>query len=342
MGIEKRWVNLKEIAQKAGVNVSTVSRALNGSNRVKSETRDAITRLARDLGYRPNALARGLVTCRTRSIGIVVPEIKNAFYAEILTAAEYTLTRAGYSMLLGLSHYAASEEKMCLDLFLTRSVDGLVVFSGVLPGIADYWMRATDSPMIMIDNKYDSPQTDVVACDHARGVKLGVEHLTGLGHREIAFVTDEVTIETRYDAFLSSMAEKGLDGERHIVRSSIKYERGGYEAAEKLFSGASTPTAIFCMNDYMALGAIKALADQGLSSPEDVSVMGFDDSTLLEYLTQSLTTIRQSKRIMGETAADILLERIGERENIGQPSPVRRLLLQPELVVRGTTGPRAI
>ncbi len=339
--MEKRRVNLKRIAQKAGVDVSTVSRALSGSSRVKTETREQIVRLAQELDYRPNALARGLVTSRTRTIGIVVPEIKNAFYAGILTAAEQTLTQAGYSMLLGLSHYAAAEEKNCLDLFLSRSVDGLIVFSGELPQLVDYWRRATDSPLVMMDYKFDAMQTDVVTCDNARGVELGVEHLTALGHRDIAFVTDEVTAGIRLNAFLAAMSARGLNGGGHVLCSPVKYEQGGYEAAMQLMSADSPPTAIFCMNDYMALGALKALSDLDLSVPEDVSVVGFDDSTLLDYLVQSLTTVRQPKYSMGEKAAAILLSRIGEQERKNHPEPIQKLLLQPELVVRGTTGPCA-
>lgn len=332
-------VTIKQIAQLANVDVSTVSRALSGSNRVKYETRQEIMQIAERLNYRPNSLARSLVNGRTQSIGVVLPEISNSFYAGVISSLEPVMVAAGYSILLGLSHYDSNIQNSCLELFDAKMVDGIIIFPGISGKLwAKGCIKRLRAPVVMLDYDADESRTDIVASDHIAGVRLGVEYLVGLGHKRIAFVTDDVTTNERLEAFVDSTRRHGLDVSDHIIRSEVKYERGGYESVQRLFTGENPPTAVFCANDYMGIGVMKALSERGLRVPEDVSVMGFDDSTLMNYLQCPLTTIRQHKHRLGEEAGKLLLERMSAIAR-GEESPYTKITIQPELVVRSSTGP---
>lgn len=334
-------VGIKQIAQIANVDASTVSRALSGSSRVKFETRQEILEIAEKLNYRPNSLARGLVSGKTHSIGVVLPEISNSFYAGVISSLETVVAAAGYSILLGLSHYDRDLESSCVDLFEAKMVDGIVLFS-VTSAKEKIWteerLRRMRAPMIMLDYGMDVRNVDVVASDHIAGVHLGVEYLVKLGHKRIAFVTDGVTTNERLDAFITYTRYYGLDVSNYIVRSDVKYEQGGYNAVQQLFNADTTPTAVFCANDYMCIGVMKALYDRGLRIPEDVSVMGFDDSTLMNYLQCPPTTIRQHKHRLGKEAGRLLLKRMAE-DGRREDNSYAKITIQPELVVRNTTGP---
>lgn len=325
-------VTLKYIAERAGVDVSTVSRALNGSKRVKIETRDEICQIANELQYRPNELARGLVTHKTRTVGVIVPEVSNSFYSGVLMSIEKELTACGYAMILGLSHYQPETERHCLDLFLSKRVDGLISFSTMICGVG------TTVPAVLVDFKDSANDMDLVASDNAYGVQLAVDHLVSLGHKRIAYVTDDVTTGARLRAFQEKTQKHGLLCDQYIVETKKKYEEGGYNSIEKLFQKDPAPTAVFFANDYMALGGLKALEERGLRVPNDVSVIGFDDSTMLDYLLRSITTIKQPKHFLGERAAKLLIQRMHEAE-VGTSSPRERVIITPELVVRDSTGP---
>jgi len=337
--MDTRRVNMKLIASIVGVDVSTVSRALNGSRRVKVETREAILTIARELNYRPNELARGLVTRKTNTIGIIVPEISNSFYAGVLMAIEKVLTAEGYSMILGLSHYETRAEKHYLDLFLSKKVDGLIFFSSIFLHLDKYSDLAETVPAVLVDFKDTTQNVDLIASDNIYGVKLVLDYLVSLGHRNIAFITDNVTTGDRLRAFKLYTKEYGLNCSDYIVHSEIKYEEGGYKSIEKLLSTGLIPTAVFCANDYMALGALKAIVENGLSVPEDISVVGFDDSTLLGFLIRSITTVRQPKYLLGEQAAKLLIRRIKENDGTGFFVPREKVVIKPELIIRDSTGP---
>ena len=328
-------ITIKTLAKLAGVDVSTISRALNDSPRVKPETIKRIKDLANEVKYYPNTLAQGLVTSKTKTIGVVIPRIENAYYAEIFAGIEQVLAVKGYTLLLGISHYSKKQEAEVIELFLSRNVDGVILLSGINPGSVTVWKNASRAPIVLIDQDIYLHDVDSVACDIINGVGLAVDHLVSLGHQEIAYINDNVTSETRYNAFRKKMAGLGMKNEPHYVRSDFMYEKGGYEGAVELMKYENKPTAIFCANDYMAIGALKALEDIGLKVPEDISVVGFDDSYMLNYLLKSLTTVRQPKEELGRRAAMVLLERISEGAgNI----MIEHILLKPELIVRNSTG----
>lgn len=327
----KSRVTLKTIAERAGVNVSTVSRALNTGDRVNSETAAKIRQIAETLNYHPNELARSLVMNKSFTVGIVLPEVSNAFFAEVLMAIEKELVECGYSIILGLSHHQEEAARRCQEMLAAKHVDGLIAFSTELSDAVSHL------PAVLVDCNDSLQNVDLVAADNAYGVQLALEHLISFGHKRIAYVTDSVTTMARQHAFLSITSRRGLHCEEYIVKTKNLYEAGGYESIEPLFEKELAPTAILCANDYMAIGCIKALFDRGISVPQDVSVIGFDDSTLLDYLPHSITTIRQPKQIIGQRAARLLVQRMNEYE-VGNKTPRERVIITPELILRDSTS----
>ena len=194
-------------------------------------------------------------------------------------------------------------------------------------------------PIVVMDYTEDAQNVDVVATNHIMGVKMGLDYLSGLGHKRIAFVTDDVTTSERMNTFKTYSHDLGFNNDDYIVLSTVRYEKGGYEAVRELFGKETRPTAVFCANDYMAIGAMKALNDMNLRVPEDVSVMGFDDAVLLNYLNCPLTTICQHKDMLGEEAGRLLLNRMKSSTEAKDASPLMNIIIRPELVVRESTGP---
>lgn len=331
-------VGLKKIAELAGVDVSTVSRSLSGSERVSEETRKAVQKIADELCYKPNGFARGLVVGKSLSVGVILPEIINSFYAGVISSLEKVFTEAGYSIILGLSHSDAETELKCVKLFETKMVDGMILFSGNMKGKKGSYSDVK-IPIVVMDYTEDAQNVDVVATNHIMGVKMGLDYLSGLGHKRIAFVTDDVTTSERMNTFKTYSHDLGFNNDDYIVLSTVRYEKGGYEAVRELFGKETRPTAVFCANDYMAIGAMKALNDMNLRVPEDVSVMGFDDAVLLNYLNCPLTTICQHKDMLGEEAGRLLLNRMKSSTEAKDASPLMNIIIRPELVVRESTGP---
>lgn len=322
--MEWKRVTMKSIASVAGVDVSTVSRALSGSPRVRQETGDSIRRLAEELYVRSAGAASD------KTVGVLLPEVDNAFYTEILSALEERLAEAGYSVLLGLTHYQPSTRRQCLDLLLSQSVDGVIFFSTVLPGHPK--LRA-GLPAVLVDFQDSSAPVDTITADNSYGIKLAVDYLVSLGHQTIAFLADQVTVPERVQTFEQETKIQGFRCPEAIIRTDARFEAGGMEGIEQLLRRGIVPTAVLCANDAMALGAIKALNAQRLSVPRDVSVMGYDDSAHLDYLPQSITTVRQPKQLLGEQAANLLMRRIREPEG-----PPEKIVVRPELVIRKSTA----
>jgi LacI family transcriptional regulator len=241
----------------------------------------------------------------------------------------------GYSIILCLSHYNADQERRCFELLDSKCVDGVISF-----GITSYAkLRKLMVPCVQMDIAAELTEQDVVSSNHVLGVKIGLEYLFSLGHTRIAFVTNDVTTADRKNAYNIYMRERGYESQEFMFRGKIKNEKGGYTAAQKLLTSPTPPTALFCANDYIAIGAMKALRDMGLRVPEDVSVLGFDDSEMLDYLDCPLTTGRQHKHKLGEQAANILVMRMREDEGEGEKMPFLNISLRPELVERDSCAP---
>lgn len=327
-------INIKKLAELAGVDVSTVSRALNDSDRVKPETKRRIKALAEQYQYVRNDVARSLVSQKNDSIGVLVPEFVNTFYAEIIEGLEGVFRGAGYTMIFGKSGFDPEEEAKIIDMFVRRSVDGIVLCSPNRITVDSWRKLKRDIPLVLLDAFEPYPDVDAVGIDNEQGVQAIVDHLVMLGHKEFAFIGDSKITPSRLSAYRAGLARHGLAlDSRCIFVGEERYEEGGYIRMKELLTLAGRPTAVFTGTDKLAIGALRAAKEAGVDVPGDLSLVGFDDIMAAAYAEVPLTTVFQPKEEIGREAANLLLDRInhsgGDRRN---------LVLPTRLIVRNTTG----
>jgi LacI family transcriptional regulator len=343
--MSKRRTTLKDIADALGVHTSTVSRALDPKTRhlITAKIAERIVDAARERGYRPNAIASSLRTRRSMTVGVVVPDITNAVFPPILRGIEDTLTPQGYIAMIANSDSDPERESILIDTLRARGVDGLILASAQRedPAIS----RAVEEgiAVVTVNRQVDDPNVSSVINDEASGVRLAVRHLIALGHRQIAHIAGPRSLSTglmRYEAFLAALRADGIAPEGELVASSTAFnEDEGERCCRSLLElraapGARRFTAIVCANDRLAIGAIKALRDDGHLCPHDVSVTGYNDTDFVDRIDPPLTTVRIQKREAGARAAAILLDRLTDPRH--EPEHV---ILPVELIVRGSTAP---
>lgn len=322
---------IRNVAERAGVSKSLVSLVMRGSPHVSERRRQAVLKAARELGYRPNAVARSLVEGRTRLIGALVADLHNPFFAEFLDGLQESLHGENLRMLVGSGRWDPLFEAEALEAFLEMRVDGLVLLS-VVP---DSLTEAASSVPVVVVGERDVPGVDIVVDDDELGANLAVDHLVELGHHRIAHIEGARSTTARYrrSGYEAAMKRHGLAGEV-VVEPGDFTEEGGYRAARALLSATPRPTAIFAPNDLVATGALSAADELGLRVPADVSIVGYDNTHLAAIRHISLTSVDQPRRDMGRIAAERLCARI---EDPGL-EPLQTLVT-PHLVVRATTGP---
>jgi len=325
-----------DVAERAGVSKSLVSLALRGDPRVREETREAIVRAAGQLGYRPNAVARSLVSKRTHVVGVMLSDLHNQYFVEVVDGIEEEAISARYRALINTGGRLPDREWEALETLLQLRTDGIILAGTVLPA-ARILAAAAAVPLVLVARNSRSSAVDSVANDDCAGARMAVEHLIGLGHRRIAHVDggDGAGAETRRRGFLDAMVEHGLGDTAVVVRGDYT-EAGGASGVDGLLAAGRPPTAVFVSNDLAAVGAMHALERQGLRVPEDVSVVGYDNTALAALGHIDLTTIDQPRRELGATAVRLLLERLESSRR-----RARHVVLQPTLVIRGTTAPLA-
>lgn len=333
-------VTIKDIARKAGVSYATVSRALNNRPEVNEKTRREIQKLAEEMGYKPNALARSLVTRESKTLGLIIPDITNPFFPEVARGAEEAAAQAGYSIFLCNTNWEEEKERKYLALLEEKRVDGIILAS-VINDEQQMMEYLADStvPLIMINRVLKNVHTHYVVIDNVRGAGLVMEHLIENGHRDIAFVGGLSHVEAtreRLQGYKMMLGAYELPVKPELIRLGSFRRESGYSNALELLKLSPRPTAIFAANDILALGVLQAAADLNLRVPGDLAVVGFDDIPFASYAEVSLTTVAQPKYAMGEMAAKILIEEIKE----GPSREKKKIILQPELVVRRSSMPK--
>jgi LacI family transcriptional regulator len=338
--MEKRRATLKSVAEAVGVHVSTVSRALDPktSHLITSELTERITATARELGYRPNAIAYSLRTKRSRTIGVILPDIMNPIFPPIVRGIEDVLVKAGYAALVVNTDHDIEKEAQHVDMLRARGVDGLIVASVELQ---DYSFAglAESLPIVAVNRLGETPGLSAVINDEVAGISAVVDHLAALGHRRIAHIAGPSALSTgaaRAAAFRARVAELGLDGDPSLVVEATRFrESEGRRLCEVLLAG-TPPTAIVAGNDLLALGAIEGLHARGLSCPGDISVTGYNDMPFVDRLPPPLTTVRIRSYDTGRRAAEIVLQQI--ETPVADRRPVFEML-SVELIVRASSGP---
>jgi LacI family transcriptional regulator len=345
-----RAVTIQDVAARTGVSISTVSRVVTGAVAVEPATAERVREAIADLGYRPNLLARSFRRRVTHTIGLLVPDNSNPFFAELARTIEDAGFAEGYSVVLCNSDLSSVKQETYVEVLLANRVDGLILAStGLIPTAGSYdavgRILEAGVPCVVVDRDLGETPVDQVLVDNDQGGYLAGQHLLALGHRRIACLvgpSDLTPSAGRIAGFQRALADAGLEvAAEGLVRGNGRPDGGAAAARQLLERGiiaAGDITAIFAFNDQMATGAIGALQRAGHRVPEDVSVIGFDDIPQSAAIFPALTTIGQPIGQMGSIGVRLLLDRIA-RGHPKDHAPPQRVQLSTRLVVRESTGP---
>jgi LacI family transcriptional regulator, repressor for deo operon, udp, cdd, tsx, nupC, and nupG len=328
-----RGRTVKEIAAAANVSVATVSRALQRPEIVSEATRLHIQEVVKRLGYTPNAQARNLRTARTRLIVALLPDIANPFFSQVIRGIEQVAHESGYSVLLGETQSSLVREQAYADMVAARQADGIITMSHRVPSIP---MQGR-LPVVNACEYVKDAQISSVYVDNVSAAGVAVDYLVMLGHRDIAFIagppTSPICVD-REQGYRQSLERAAIPVNSALTAVGDFSIEAGERAIELLLSQGQSFTAVFCSNDEMAIGALRALSARGLRVPEDVSVVGFDDIRFARYMSPALTTVAQPKNALGREAMSMLIELLNDPD-----VPPRKRILSADLVVRGSTAP---
>ncbi len=328
---------IREVAESAGVSYATVSHVINNTRIVSQETRERVLAAMQSLNYRPNALARSLRQGKTNTIGLVLPDSANPFFAEISRSIEDEAFKRGYSVFLCNTELDIQRELFYVDVLSKKQVDGIVfVAAGDQADSLDF-LVSRNMPVVMVDRNVPNVEVDAVLTDNQLGGLLATRHLLELGHTRIACIAGPSSITPsaeRLIGYRKALQEAGLSYDENLILRGDYHAQSGMEITHSILKMNPRPTAIFALNDLMALGALRAAAEAGCSIPRDLAVVGYDDLELAHFTNPPLTTIAQPKKEIGVQAVHLLVERISRKSS----SPIR-LVLPPELIVRRSTQP---
>lgn len=322
---------IADVARYAGVSVATVSHVMNRTRHVEPETAERVRGAIAALRYSPNSLARSLRRGETKTIGLLVPDNANPFFASVARQIEDAGFVAGYTVILCNSDGSAEKEERYLQVLMAKQIDGLIfagssdharVFSSLLPSV----------PAVLLDREIHSVNVDSVLVDHDHGGYLAGRHLVGLGHKKFGVIggpRDSSSSPARLQGFVRALGEAGLDLPASSVVDSDYHFVGGRVAMEQLMAQAPDITALFACNDLMAMGALTVLRGRGLRVPDEMSIVGFDDIPYAVTTWPPLTTIAQPVEKIGTRAVSLLMQRLRDPD-----APSRREILAPALVER--------
>ena len=335
----RRHVTIRDVAKAAGASVSTISAALNNSDYVSADMRSRIENAIKDLKYRPNDLARGLRLQKTHSIAIVVPDLSNNFYIELVRGAKDYSASANYTVLIGDSRDSWEEERNYLDSFHRRRVDGIVRVPAIDALKGKGKTDLGNLPVVYADRYPLTKDSYVgrVGIDNRRAADSATRYLLSLGHRKMGIITGDSSSGTsvdRLEGFLQALRSAGIRPDRSMIHSGHNDMESGHVHTMQLLTRADRPTAIFCTNNMMALGALAAIQEIGLVCPEEISLLGFDDFYWATLLRPRLTVVRQPAREVGMIAARMLIDHLEGRPSVPTPT-----LLATQLMVRDSCSP---
>jgi DNA-binding LacI/PurR family transcriptional regulator len=323
-----------DVAARAGVSKSSVSRVLRGSPLVSEQARAAVLSAIEELGYRPNAAARTLARRQSHSIGVLVSDLHNPFFPMVLDGIDAVAEDHEYTSLIVRGKRRSQTEEHALGRLLELQVDGIVAVTERLSRAA-LAEAARSTPLVTLTQTPRIPRVDTVVSDNREGAKLVIDHLVALGHTSIAMIADarEHAGAERIEGYKAAMNGHRLARQIRVTNAPPT-ERGGYDATRELLSDAGTVTAIFAGNDLCAFGVLDALAEHGMQIPADMSVTGYDNTPVAAFKTIALTTVEQFAAEIGSEAMRSVLARIKRRDR-----PARHVMVPPRLIERATTGP---
>ena len=332
---------IKDVAAVAGVSFTTVSHVVNNSRPVSADVRAKVEHAIRQLHYVPSAVARSLKARATATIGLVVPNSTNPYFAELARGIEDGCARNGYCVFFCNSDDDPAKQRSYLRVLQEKRIDGLIVASAGDDAVLAQTLADSREPLVVVDRNIEGITADLVQIDHERGAYLATRHLLELGHVRIGCITGPVQTAVsamRVHGFIRAMAECGIEIAADAIVEGDFSGTGGHRAAGQLFD-TIRPSAIFAGDDMMGIGALRAAAERNISVPRDCSIIGFDDIELGRFTFPSLSTVGQSVRALGDTAAQTLIDRIAEASsNHTVRAPARRHVVTPRLIVRESTA----
>lgn len=330
--------SIKDVAKHASVSISTVSHVVNGTRFVGAEATERVQQAIKELSYIPSSVARSLKSQNTRTLGMLVPNCSNPYFSEIMRSIEERCFELGYNLILCNTYDKPERQTKYLKILTEKRVDGLILITASPP---DQWKLPLklNIPVVLLDREVSNKECDLVETAHAYGSQLATQHLIELNHQHIACIAGPLELSSsvqRIHGWQTAIQQAKL--QPSLLLHSDFTSQGGYETMLELLAmranmASHQPTAVMICNDLMAIGALRAIHEQGLQIPHDLSVVGFDDIELARFTSPPLTTVRQPKQQMGAQAVDLVIERIS-----GLRSTHKTLLLKPELCIRASTA----
>jgi DNA-binding LacI/PurR family transcriptional regulator len=330
-------MNIKEVARLAKVSTATVSRTINGSDKVTAETAQRVRSAIETLKFYPNTNARALGSGRSSLYGLIISDITNPFFPELVKSFEDVAVQFGQEVLIANTNYDPHRMEVCVSRMLQRKVDGVAIMTSEMDEHLIDELSSRSIPLVFLDTGTPQKGISNIAIDYASGIDAAVEHLSALGHTSIGFISGPMTLTSarvRRRAFMQSLKRKGLYLDRRLIEEGNHRMDGGHEAMIRLLAKDPRPTAVLTSNDMTAIGAIGALSEHGLKVPRDISMIGFDDIELSAFTQPALTTVRLSRPEIAKVAFRALYNARGDASAKGA-----EYTIQPVLIERKSTGP---
>ncbi|MCF7875461.1 LacI family transcriptional regulator [Candidatus Bipolaricaulota bacterium] len=330
-------VTMEDIAEKAGVSINTVSRALNDKPDINDQTKKEVLQIAEQLNYQPNRFAKGLRSSKTSTLGVIVADIMNPFFSALLKGVEKAAREKGYSIIVQDTDEKFENEQSAIQTILAEQVDGLLITPVQTNQQTINELKHSELPFVLLGRHFDDLDSHYVVTDDIQGASEATEHLIARGHERIAIINGPTHISSskeRLEGYRQTIMAHDLSlRDSFILKDNVTME-DGYRSGKELISASSRPTAVLCYSDFVAMGVIKAARDEGLNIPEELAVVGYDDVLFSTYLEVPLTTVRIPKKELGEKALHALETLIdgGETEN-----NLQQIKLDTELVIRQST-----
>ncbi len=327
---------MRDVARLAQVSTATVSRVINSPDSVRGKTRKKVLRAMKMCNYKYNALARGFATKKSNTIGLIIPNINNPVFAESTLGVQEYADEKQIKVILGNTSYKVSQEESLIKALRESQVDGLIITTTNPKGEIIKTLITEKIPFVLLFSTVKGGPVSVVGVDNYRGGYIATEHLISLGHNRIGMIAGSFSVTDRsyhrWHGYRQCLKDHGIPYNKNLLVQTGYSLSGGRDSIKQLLNQELSPSAVFCSNDYIALGAIKGAREAGLSLPEDLSIVGFDDMPTASYMVPALTTIRQPAYDMGKRACELLLQKM---ENPGKPE---QHMMETKLVVRESTA----
>src|SRR3954468_24792508 len=328
-------MDIRTVAERANVSIATVSRTINHVPTVNPEIAKRVWEVIDELDYFPNTQARALVSGRSKIFGLIVSEITNPFFPELIQGFEDIAVENGYEVLISSTNYDPRRMNLCIRRMLERKAEGVAVMTfGIEEPLLEQ-LAERNIPLVFVDQGPDRPGISLLKIDYHHGIRQGVQHLAALGHRNIAFISGPMRLhsaQSRLAAFSKSLTECGIAINQDWIVEGDHTLEGGIAAADKLLSGPRLPSAVMCSNDLTAIGVLHKVYRAGLRVPDDLSIIGFDDIQITRVTIPPLTSIQMSRTELARSAVNAL------RAHVENTTPHREYKIDTRLVVRESTG----